>query len=139
MTYGTMKVFISHSHESQALAKQISDALRRVGLEVWDDTQILPGDNWAQEIARALEESQAMVILLTPSTVNSTWVQREIQYALGSKSFESRVVPVLVGSEDFPADSVPWILRHLNIIKLPAHGRDEEGINRITQAIQAVA
>jgi len=50
-----MKVFISHSHESQALAKQISDALRRVGLEVWDDTQILPGDNWAQEIARALE------------------------------------------------------------------------------------
>jgi len=49
-----MKVFISHSHESQALAKQISDALRRVGLEVWDDTQILPGDNWAQEIARAL-------------------------------------------------------------------------------------
>ncbi|HSS21811.1 MAG TPA: toll/interleukin-1 receptor domain-containing protein [Pyrinomonadaceae bacterium] len=134
-----MKVFISHSHEDRALARRVGDALRRTGLEVWDDEEILPGDNPAQEIAHALEESQAMVVLLTPSTVNSTWVRREIEYALGSKSFKNRLVPVLVGSDDFPAESIPWILRHLNVIKLPAYGRQEEGINRIAEAVQAVA
>ena len=136
-----MQVFISHSHETRALAKELGEALRRVGLESWNHEQeILPGDNWAQKIAQALEESQAMVILLSPDSLDSTMVRREIEYALTKKHFKRRVIPVLVGSEDdLPLEKLPWILNHLNVIKLPAYGRQEEGIDRITQALQAVA
>lgn len=135
-----MKVFISHSYENRALANKVGEALRRSGLEVWDDQkEILPGDNWAQKIAKALEESEAMVVLLTPSTLNSTMVRREIEYALSSKRFKGRLVPVLIGSEPFSAQNLPWIFSHLNVIRLPAHGKEEEGINRITAAVQAVA
>lgn len=135
-----MKVFISHSHETKALAKKVGEALERVGLEAWNDEQILPGDNWAQKIADALRESQAMVVLLSPASFHSTMVLREIEYALITKHFNNRLIPVLVGSEDdSPLEKLPWILKHLNVIKVPAFGKQEEAIDRITQALQAVA
>ena len=136
-----MQVFISHSHETRALAKKVSEALKRAGLDVWNyEQEILPGDNWAEKIGQALESSQAMVVLLTPEALNSPTVLRDIEYALGRKTFNKRLIPVLVGSEDnIPLQKLPWILRHLNVIKLPAYGKQEEGIDRITQALQAVA
>ncbi len=135
-----MKVFISHSHVNQVLAKKLTKALLQAGLEVWDaEREILPGDNWAKKIGEGLEESEAMIVLLTPDAVRSQAVRREIDYALGKKSFDKRLIPVLVGSpEKFSADSIPWILRRLNMINLPEHGQ-EEGIRQITQALKEVA
>ena len=50
--------FISHSHADAPLAARVSEALQRNRLDVWDtDLDVLPGDNWAAEVARALEES----------------------------------------------------------------------------------
>ena len=67
-----MKVFVSHSHADSELAARVSKALRNEGLDVWDpDLNLLPGDNWAAEVARAREESDAMVVLLTPDAINS--------------------------------------------------------------------
>ena len=137
-----MKVFISHSHVNKILARKVTKALEQAGLEVWDDErEILPGDNWAKKIAEGLEESEAMVVLLTPDAVRSQAVRREIDYALGKKSFDKRLIPVLIGSpEKFPEDSIPWIFRHLNVINLPQHGQEEEeGIRQITQALKEVA
>jgi len=134
-----MKVFISHAHENKALAKNLGDALKRAGWDVWDDQQILPGDNWAEKVGQALEESQAMVVLLTGNSL-STNVRREIEYALGKKSLKNRLIPVLVGSEvNISTQSFPWILNHLKMIKLSESGREEDGIKQITEALQAAA
>ena len=105
-----MKVFISHAHENEALAKKLGKALKRAGWDVWDDEQILPGDNWAEKIGQALEESQAMVVLLTGAALSSSNVRWEIDYALGTKRLKNRLIPVLVGSgkylhQKFPLDS----------------------------------
>ncbi len=55
-----MKVFLSHSHTDAPLAARVSKGLEENGLEVWNpDRDLLPGDNWAAEVARALEESPA--------------------------------------------------------------------------------
>lgn len=135
-----MKVFISHSHETKALAQKVREALKRAGLDVWNDQEILPGDNWAAKIGQALDSSQAMVVLLTPEALNSPTVLWDIEYALGRKTFSKRLIPVLVGSEEnLPLENLPWILKHLKMIKLPAYGKQDEGIARITQALQAVA
>ena len=67
-----MKVFMSYSDSDAMLAARVSDALENNGLEVWDpDRELFPGDNWAAEVARALEESDAMVVLLTPAVAGS--------------------------------------------------------------------
>lgn len=135
-----MKVFISHSHDTRALAHKVSEALKRAGLDVWNEQEILPGDNWAAKIGQALESSQAMVVLLTPEALNSPTVLWDIEYALGRKTFSKRLIPVLVGfGENLPLENLPWILKHLQVIELPAYGKQDEGIARITQALQAVA
>lgn len=133
-----MKVFISHSNETRNLAKKVSEALKRAGLEAWNyEQEILPGDNWAQKMGQALESSQAMVGLLTPEALDSPTVRSDIEYALGKETFSKRLIPVLVGSEDnISPEKLPWILKQLNVIRLPAYGKQEEGIDRITQALQ---
>ena len=61
-----MKVFISYAQQDAALAGRVAEALQGDGLEVWNaERNLLPGDNWAAEVGRALEESEAMVVLLT--------------------------------------------------------------------------
>ena len=115
-----MKVFISHSHTDSALAARVSEALRDDGLEVWDSVaDVLPGDNWAEKVAQALDESQAMVVLLTPAAVDSPYVRREMEYALGAKRYSNRLIPVAIGArEQLPADSIPWIVRHMPWVEL---------------------
>ena len=91
-----MQVFLSHSHADSQLATRISNALQQRGLQVWTpDLNLLPGVNWAAELGRALEESDAMVVLLTPSHPDSD-VMRNMEYALGAKNYRNRLIPVVV-------------------------------------------
>ena len=88
-----MQVFISHSHSDSPLAARVSRALRKAGLQVWDpDLHLFPGDNWPAQVGRALEESDAMVVLLTPNSVSSPHVKAEMAYALGSKTYSNRLM-----------------------------------------------
>ena len=62
---------------------------------MWDtDLDVLPADNWAAAVDRELEESEAMVFLLTADAINSPNVRREIEYALGAKRYSNRLIPV---------------------------------------------
>lgn len=61
-----MKVFISHTQQDDAIARKIADALQKDSLDVWDNRYLMPGDNWAGKVSQALEESNAMVVLVTP-------------------------------------------------------------------------
>jgi len=135
-----MKVFISHSHTNEPLAREVTAALQNSGLEVWDDEkEIFPGDNWAEKVAQALREAEAMVVLLTPDALNSNWVQHDIDYALSERRFRNRLVTVLAGpSEKLPEDKIPWILRRLKFINLADNGKKED-IEQIAQALLAAA
>ncbi|MCP4662415.1 MAG: toll/interleukin-1 receptor domain-containing protein, partial [bacterium] len=62
-----MRVILSHAAKDSELARRIAAVLTAAGLTVWDPVaEILPGDNWAAKAAQALQESEAMVVLLTP-------------------------------------------------------------------------
>jgi hypothetical protein len=78
-----MRVFLSYARADARLADRIA---RDSGLQLWEDTQIFPGDNWAAKIGDALRDSDAMVVLLTPSSLSADFIQgREVGYALGSQ------------------------------------------------------
>ena len=132
-----MKVFLSHSHADASLAARVSNALERNGMQVWDpDRDLLPGDNWAGEVGRALEESQAMVVLLTPAAVASPYVRRDIEYALGAKNYRNRLIPVVVGDPDtFPANEMPWIVRRMPWVGLEDAESDFPKVEPIADAI----
>jgi len=135
-----MKVFISHSYTGEPLVREVATALQNAGLEVWDgEREIFPGDNWAEKIGQALREAEAMVVLDTPNTLSSSWVKRDIQYALGEQRFRDRLVTVMAGPpEKLPEDEIPWILRRFKFIKLADNGMKED-FKQIAQALLAAA
>ena len=136
-----MKVFLSHAHSDRVLARKVADVLQESGLEVWnEEREVLPGDNWAEKVNKALRESEAMVVLLTPDAVRSSHVRREIEFALGERKYNQKLIPVVVGSAaDFDEDKIPWILSRLDPISLPKQGVRKERIRRIAKALSEAA
>ena len=122
------KVFLSYISEDKTLARKVQVALQNSGLDVWNaDREIFPGDNWAKIRGEALEASNAMVVLLTPHAVESGELKGDIQYALGRRAFEQRLVSVVVGdAQQIPAEKIPGILRHLKMVRLSENGRSED-------------
>jgi len=58
-------------------------------------------------IGEALKNSRAMIVLVSPDSMRSENVRREIEYALGQPNYEGRLFPVQVR----PTNDIPWVLR----------------------------
>jgi hypothetical protein len=118
-----MNIFISHSTADREFAEDLASRLVEAGHAVWrDGLDVSPGENIALRSGRALERSDAMIVLLSPDAVESRWVRGEIEYALSSPKFEGRLIPVVVR----PTKRIPWILRTLSSVRLyrdPRRGR----------------
>lgn len=100
--------FISYSHAGDApLATRLQSALHRIGkpwyrlrsLHLYRDTTnlALNPDLWG-EIERALGQSGAFIVLASPQSAASPWVQKEIGYWLAQKD-RRRLFIVLTGGE----------------------------------------
>lgn len=133
-----MKVFISHACADKTFVRKVVAGLEEAGFEAWDASrEILPGDNWVDKTARALQESEAMVVLLSPDALRSSAVRREIDYALGEQRYSNRLIPVL--PKELVEEEIPWILRRLRMIQLGEDVKEEEGIHQIAQALLEAA
>lgn len=89
------EVFLSHSAKDRRFAERIAQVLRRHGIPVWySGTDIVGAAQWHDEIGRALERCDWLVVVLSPHSVKSPWIKRELLYALNDARYESRIVPV---------------------------------------------
>jgi len=104
---GQNTVFISYSRQDLAIMERLSDELRNTrflkNIEVWTDETLQKGTpSWQQEIEKALNRADAVIMLMSPDAKKSEWVEREITFAQNrNKTF----FPVLVRGTD--ADAVP--------------------------------
>jgi len=113
-----MRVFLSYAQSDREVAKELASRLEEAGHSVWlPDDELFPGENWALEIGKALNESEAMVVLLSPQAMKSDWVRKEIEFALGARQYRGRLIPVMVK----PTSDIPWILKKLPIVRLGKH------------------
>ncbi len=137
-------VFISYaSQDGKNYAQRLDYDLReRYGYRTWWDYKQLPGDKWGEAINRAIDDADAMIVVMTPATRTSTWVRREYQYALKRGKL---VIPVQVRKDFGPYDAIAdiaalqWVdvsddyqagmlalvarLPHLHLKKEPPHPR----------------
>ena len=71
------KVFISYSHEDDALCRQLVKhlaLLRRQGkVEAWHDRKIEPGDEWRGQIDDELEAADVILLLMSASFIASDY------------------------------------------------------------------
>jgi len=108
-----MKIFVSYAKQDKEFALSLAGQLSEQGHRVWAaDRALLPGDNWALETGKALQGSDAMVVLLSPHSMQSEWQRHEIDYALGSDRYAGRVIPVFVR----PTKDFPWILEKFSAV-----------------------
>jgi len=83
--------------------------LRAHGLPVWfSRTNIRGAQQWHDEIGAALKRCDWFVVVLSPHSVGSMWVKRELLFALQQDHFENRIVPLLMQPCDH--ERLSWTL-----------------------------
>jgi len=92
-------VFISYSREDQTYTRKLEDSLRGRGFDVWIDDRIDFGERWWQSIVQAICASAAFIVVMTPESARSPWVERELLLALREGK---RIFPLLLRGEEFP-------------------------------------
>jgi len=131
MGVSEIQVFLSHVKSDSDWAQELSHQLTAAGIRVVDPfSELFPGDNWSLKIGKALDESEAMIVLISPEAVKSDWLRSEIQYALGSQRFQDRLIPVRVK----PTEDFPWVLRGMRW----AEGSPAEAGQRILKILEEV-
>ncbi|MCI9073497.1 MAG: toll/interleukin-1 receptor domain-containing protein [Lachnospiraceae bacterium] len=76
-------MFISHSSRDAAIAGQICDRLEKNGLNCFiAPRDIRPGKEYAEEIVNGIDNSAAMVLLMSRNANGSPHVLREVEYAV---------------------------------------------------------
>jgi hypothetical protein len=102
-----MTVFISHAAADEKWADLLLKKLPEQGIDVWNfRAEMPPGANWGLIYGRALEDADAMIVLLSPDSAKSSAVSYEIDYALTSPRFRDKLIPLVVR----PTTKIPWIL-----------------------------
>ncbi len=61
----------------------------------YSETQIVGAQQWHDEIGKGLERCDWFLLILSPSAVRSTWVKRELLFALENAHFNQRIIPVI--------------------------------------------
>jgi hypothetical protein len=62
------------------------------------------GDSLLQRIGHAIDKSGHLLACISPTSVNSAWVQRELEIALTSDiAGKLNVIPVLLADSEMPA------------------------------------
>ena len=79
-----LKVFLCHASGDKPAVRDLYKRLIAEGVDAWlDEEKLLPGQDWNDEILRALQESDAIIICLSKTSVSKEgYVQREIKEAL---------------------------------------------------------
>jgi hypothetical protein len=78
-------VFVSYAHKDGHLVYPAIKALHDSGVRIWFDGGIDPGNEWAEDISKALEKAHIFLVFITPAAVESNNVRDEIGLALSEK------------------------------------------------------
>ncbi len=109
MTKPTSSAFFSYSRVDAEFVIKLARDLRTAGSPVWlDQLDIKPGEHWDNAIEDALERAPIMLVVLSPTSVESTNVMDEVSFALDEKK---PMIPVL-----YRDCKIPFRLRRMQYI-----------------------
>ena len=94
-----MRAFISHAtHEDGAFANRLASDLESLGVESWiAPKSILPGEDWAAAIERGVQGCELFLLVMTPASLASDWVQKEIKLAQARREAgKCEIIPLQV-------------------------------------------
>jgi TolB-like protein/Flp pilus assembly protein TadD len=125
-------IFISYSSKDKEKADQLSELLASAGLSVWiDKSGIDVATSWSGEIVQAINECKAFIVLLSPNSLESHNVIKEVSLASEKRK---KILPLdlepvqltkdfeyqLAGIQRAPMTNIDSIIRALGKLGLEA-------------------
>jgi hypothetical protein len=102
-------IFISYSKSDKEYVQKLANQLRAEGFDIWlDDRNLRSSQVWWEAIVNAILNCAAFIVVMTPNSDQSRWVQREIAIA---DDLQKPMFPILAQGD---MDSPNW-LRFINI------------------------
>jgi hypothetical protein len=98
-------IFLSHNHNDKPFVRRLADSLRAQGVRVWvDEAEIGVGDSLIEKIENAIDDMEYVGVVLSPESVDSQWVKREVRQALTDEIANRRVkvLPILFNNCKIP-------------------------------------
>jgi hypothetical protein len=109
------EVFLSHAAKDREFVECLASTLKRHGISYWySATHITGAKKWHDAIGRALGRCDWFLIVLTPNSVRSSWVKRELLFALNEVRYNERIIPVLAKRCDFA--HLSWTLPEIQFV-----------------------
>jgi TIR domain/Restriction endonuclease len=125
------QVFLSYAYADRAVARRIADKLRGAGLRVRiSEWELQPGDSIASRIIEAVSTSDIIIVLLSPHSINSQWIQSELNETL-PRELQTRaitVIPALIEDCTMPPPLA-------NLVYLDLRSDLESGIRSLIQQL----
>ncbi len=79
-------VFISYSSKDAQTIEKILQQMTANGIHYWKAPEMIPaGSNYAREIPRAIESCNVFVLMISESSQESIWVEKEIDCAINER------------------------------------------------------
>ena len=103
------RIFISYSRKDINFVRRLAGDLEKAGYDVWWDlTDLRGGDDWVRVIPEAIKNSDKFIVVLSPNSAISDWVEKEYTQAL---SLHKKIIPIML-----ERSSVPFALNTINYI-----------------------
>jgi len=93
-------VFVSYARTDKARVATLVAAIEAQGWSVWWDPEISPGQEFDRQISAALKTAAAVVVVWTPTSVESRWVRGEARDAAD----RGILLPVRFEGAELPID-----------------------------------
>lgn len=109
-----LKVFLCHSSGDKTAVRELWSRLRADGFQPWlDEEELLPGQYWANEIPRAVRNSDIVIVCLSRASVSKIgFVQKEIKLALDVADMQPEgsifLIPLKLEECDVPERLRDW-------------------------------
>lgn len=98
-------IFLSHSSKDKEFARKLVTKLGFYNVKVWfDEAEIRVGDSLIKKIENGIDEMDYLGVILSPNSINSEWVNREVEAALNEEisGKKVKVLPLLFKKCELP-------------------------------------
>lgn len=92
-------IFISYSRHDRQDAQNIAELIRDSGFDIWFDDHIDYGHRWWQTVVDGINNCAAFVVLMSPNSEQSEWIEREV---LVAQRQDKPIFPLLLTGQVFP-------------------------------------
>ena len=101
----TVSVFLSHNSKDKPFARKLNRDLNNHGIKTWlDEAEIKIGQSLIEKIRSGLDEVDYVAVILSPNSIASAWVQREIDVAMNKEIYAKKVkvLPIMYQKCELP-------------------------------------